>query len=172
MISGNGGSNSMFTTQSAYEIPRQIREMIKIIILYLSCHYTAEIFYLIILLMTKSIQLTIAKMMIYRTSQGKLEASKRSSHLFMDMYYFTENRGVQSLEAFARDSNGLGKIHAKVEYPNDSHDYYYITVCMGMYNGKYSRISMAKMFLNDQDQLPTDIDTVYSGIDPCWEYHM
>lgn len=98
----------------------------------------------------------------------------------MDMYYFTENRGVQSLEAFARDSNGLGslssyiaqKFIAKAEYPNDSHDYYYITVCMGMYNGKYSRISMAKMLLNDQDQFPTDIDTVYSGIDPCWEYHM
>ena len=98
----------------------------------------------------------------------------------MDMYYFTEDRGVQSLEAFARDSDGLGSLSSYVaqefiadaEYPNDSHDYYYSTVCMWLYSAEYSRMSMAKMFLNDQDQFPTDIDAVYSGIDPCWEYFM
>ncbi|EIM19155.1 hypothetical protein WALSEDRAFT_66641 [Wallemia mellicola CBS 633.66] len=113
------------------------------------------------------------------TAASHLNSSARtrdSVPYYMDMYYVTWDRG--NMDQFVYNPDAKGQLSSEIaaafmrgdpNYPYYPYDYISSTVCLGIYDGP-SKVSTAKLFVSDNSDLANDVDSVYSGIDPCWDY--
>ena len=47
---------------------------------------------------------------------------------------------------------------------------FYSTTCVGLYANTDSKFSTTKWFWNEESDFPSDDQSVYSGLDPCWSH--
>ncbi|TIB75744.1 hypothetical protein E3Q22_03883 [Wallemia mellicola] len=109
-------------------------------------------------------------------NQTKHSLQERDMAQYMDMYYVTWSRG--NIDQFIYNPDAKGQLSTEIaeaflygdgSYPYYPYNYIHSTTCLGIYDGP-SKVSTAKLFVSDSNSLPSDVDSVYSGIDPCWDY--
>ena len=99
------------------------------------------------------------------------EQSKREFNgVWLDIYYYDYD--IAAVDSTGLINNG-DKQQALADLITDKFledGNFYSTTCVGFYGNTDSKFSTTKWFWNEESDFPSDDQSVYSGLDPCWDH--